>query len=31
VLHFFYNTIAYSATVVPFWFVVKARRLTRRG
>jgi len=25
VLHFFYNTIAYAATVVPFWFVVASR------
>jgi hypothetical protein len=25
VLHFFYNTIAYSATVVPFWFVLRSR------
>ena len=29
VLHFFYNTIAYSATVVPFWFVMKERRRIR--
>ena len=26
VLHFFYNAIVYSALLVPFWFVVRARR-----
>jgi hypothetical protein len=29
VLHFFYNAIAYTATVIPFWFVAKARSKTR--
>ena len=30
ILHFFYNAIAYTATVIPFWFVMKSRR-TRRA
>jgi hypothetical protein len=29
ILHFFYNTIADTATVIPFWFVAKARRPAR--
>ena len=29
VLHFFYNLIAYTATVTPFYFVMKARSATR--
>jgi hypothetical protein len=28
-LHFGYNLITYSATVVPFWFVLKARSRDR--
>jgi hypothetical protein len=30
VLHFFYNSIAYAATVVPFWFVMASRSHGRR-
>ncbi|MEO5837380.1 MAG: hypothetical protein ABIQ73_04515 [Acidimicrobiales bacterium] len=29
ILHFFYNAIAYTATVIPFWFLMKARTAGR--
>ncbi|MEO8694627.1 MAG: hypothetical protein ABI658_13975 [Acidimicrobiales bacterium] len=31
ILHFFYNAIAYTATVIPFWFLMKTRTSTGRA
>jgi hypothetical protein len=31
VLHFYYNVLAYGATVAPYWFVLRVQPFARRG